>query len=76
MLDLFIIVSKIRSSSQNADYQCQKHEIERYEDGERDKWDGKSGIAYIIQQVAPGDLERFEDYDSRLNLGKSGASPS
>ncbi|KAJ7855720.1 hypothetical protein B0H14DRAFT_2579190 [Mycena olivaceomarginata] len=62
------IVSEIRSSSQNTDYQCQKHEIERYEeDGERNKWDGKSEISDIIQQVAPGDLERFEDYGSRLS---------
>jgi hypothetical protein len=76
MLDLPIIVSEIRSSSQNADYQCQKHEIERYvDDGERENWDGRSEIS-IIRQVAPGDLERFEDYGSRLNLGKSCASPS
>jgi hypothetical protein len=76
-LNLSRIVSETRSSSQNTDYQCQKHEIERYEDdGGRNEWDGKNEISDLIQQVNPGALERFEDYGSRLNLGKSCVSPS
>jgi hypothetical protein len=60
------IVSEIRLSSQDAGYQCQKHEIERYEDdGVRDEWDGRGEISDIIQQVAPDDLERFEESMAR-----------
>jgi hypothetical protein len=60
------IVSKIRLSSQNAGYQCQKHEIERYEDdGERDEWDRRGEISDVIQQFASGDLERLEESIAR-----------